>query len=65
MRYSCELSSYGRRQLHDRWAVDSGESWHMTSRRGGFYIYEPISSGSMFMGTLRDCWSWYCQTKNV
>jgi len=25
------ISSNGERQLHDRWIVDSGATWHMTS----------------------------------
>jgi len=40
----------GGRQLHAKWIVDSGATWHMTSNREWFYTYKPISGGSMFMG---------------
>ena len=30
--------------------MDSGATWHMTSRREWFHHYEPISGGSVFMG---------------
>ncbi|KAK7255724.1 hypothetical protein RIF29_29143 [Crotalaria pallida] len=44
------ISSKGRKQLPDVWIMDSGATWHMTSRRDWFCTYEPISEGSVFMG---------------
>lgn len=40
----------GRKQFSDVWLLDSGATWHMTSRREWFHKYEPISGGSVHMG---------------
>ncbi|XP_073133491.1 uncharacterized protein [Henckelia pumila] len=40
----------GRHKFCDAWIMDSGETWHMTSRREWFNQYEPVSGGSVFMG---------------
>lgn len=40
----------GRQKLTDVWIMDSGATWHMTSRREWFDQYEPISGGSVYMG---------------
>ncbi|KAH9769282.1 hypothetical protein KPL71_011940 [Citrus sinensis] len=42
--------SEGRKRLYDVWLIDSGATWHMTSRREWFHTYEPISGGSVDMG---------------
>ncbi|KAH9679836.1 hypothetical protein KPL71_026295 [Citrus sinensis] len=42
--------SEGRKRLYDVWLIDSGATWHMTSRREWFHTYEPISEGSVYMG---------------
>ncbi|KAH9648557.1 hypothetical protein KPL70_025642 [Citrus sinensis] len=42
--------SKGRKRLFDVWLIDSGATWHMTSRREWFHTYEPISGGSAYMG---------------
>ncbi|KAH9705857.1 hypothetical protein KPL70_012031 [Citrus sinensis] len=42
--------SEGRKRLSDVWLIDSGATWHMTSRRKWFHTYEPISGGSVYMG---------------
>ncbi|KAH9670456.1 hypothetical protein KPL70_016992 [Citrus sinensis] len=42
--------SEGRKRLSDVWLIDSGATWHMTSRREWFHTYEPISGGSVYMG---------------
>ncbi|KAH9800564.1 hypothetical protein KPL71_000708 [Citrus sinensis] len=42
--------SEGRKQLSDVWLIDSGATWHMTSRREWFHTYEHISGGSVYMG---------------
>ncbi|KAH9734072.1 Integrase catalytic domain-containing protein [Citrus sinensis] len=42
--------SEGRKRLSDVWLIDSGTTWHMTSRREWFHTYEPISGGSVYMG---------------
>ncbi|KAH9682249.1 hypothetical protein KPL71_027276 [Citrus sinensis] len=42
--------SEGRKRLSDVWLIDSGATWHMTSRREWFYTYVPISGGSVYMG---------------
>ncbi|KZV55537.1 hypothetical protein F511_09648 [Dorcoceras hygrometricum] len=34
----------------DAWIMDSGATWHMTSRREWFDQYEPVSGGSVFIG---------------
>ena len=34
----------------DNWLMDSGATWHMTSRREWFHQYQPISGESVFMG---------------
>jgi len=36
------ISSNGGRQLHDRWILDSGATWHMTPNRDWFYTYKPV-----------------------
>ncbi|KAH9658914.1 retrovirus-related pol polyprotein from transposon TNT 1-94-like protein [Citrus sinensis] len=38
------------KRLSDVWLIDSGATWHMTSRREWFHTYEPISGGSVYMG---------------
>ncbi|KAK9180413.1 hypothetical protein WN943_029622 [Citrus x changshan-huyou] len=49
--YSEETTvSKGRKRLSDVWLIDSGATWHMTSRREWFHTYEPISRGSVYMG---------------
>ncbi|RDX80297.1 hypothetical protein CR513_39162, partial [Mucuna pruriens] len=45
-----EITSKGGKQVHDKWIVDSGATWHMTPHRDWFHTYEPISGGSVFMG---------------
>ncbi|KAH9753523.1 hypothetical protein KPL71_015101 [Citrus sinensis] len=42
--------SEGRKRLSDVWLIDSGATWHMTSRREWFHTYEPISGGFVYMG---------------
>lgn len=37
-------------QLHHRWIVESGATWHLTPHRDRFYTYELISGGFVFMG---------------
>ncbi|KAH9689341.1 Integrase catalytic domain-containing protein [Citrus sinensis] len=44
------IVSEGRKRLSDVWLIDSGDTWHMTSRREWFYTYEPISGRSVYMG---------------
>ncbi|KAH9802840.1 retrovirus-related pol polyprotein from transposon TNT 1-94-like protein [Citrus sinensis] len=44
------IISKGRKRLFDVWLIDSGATWHMTSRREWFHTYEPISGGSVYMG---------------
>ncbi|KAF7825202.1 Retrovirus-related Pol polyprotein from transposon TNT 1-94 [Senna tora] len=44
------IGSEGGKQLTDVWIIDSGATWHMTSKRDWFCTYEPISGGSVFMG---------------
>ncbi|KAH9706497.1 hypothetical protein KPL70_012225 [Citrus sinensis] len=44
------IVSEGRKRLSDVWLIDSGATWHMTSRREWFHTYEPISGGSVYMG---------------
>ncbi|KAH9715183.1 hypothetical protein KPL71_020951 [Citrus sinensis] len=44
------IVSEGRKRLSDVWLIDSGATWHMTSRREWFHTYEPISGGSIYMG---------------
>lgn len=39
-----------RSELTDAWILDSGATWHMTSRRDWFHTYEPITVGSVYMG---------------
>ncbi|KAE8715084.1 1-phosphatidylinositol-3-phosphate 5-kinase FAB1B [Hibiscus syriacus] len=33
---------------HDIWLIDSGATYHMTSRREWFHHYEPVSGGSVY-----------------
>ena len=40
----------GRKQFTDVWLLDTGATWHMTSRREWFHNYKPISGGSVHMG---------------
>ncbi|XP_073130075.1 uncharacterized protein [Henckelia pumila] len=40
----------GRHIFSDAWIMDSGPTWHMTSRRKWFNYYEPVSGGSVLMG---------------
>ncbi|KAH9714562.1 hypothetical protein KPL71_020696 [Citrus sinensis] len=42
--------SEGRKRLYDVWIIDSGTTWHMTSRREWFHTYESISGESVYMG---------------
>ncbi|KAH9673800.1 hypothetical protein KPL70_018239 [Citrus sinensis] len=42
--------SEGKKRLSDVWLINSGATWHMTSRREWFHTYEPISGGSVYMG---------------
>ena len=44
------VGTKGENQLTDGWIVDSGATWHMTSRRDWFCTYEPVSKGHVFMG---------------
>ncbi|KAH9779421.1 hypothetical protein KPL71_007705 [Citrus sinensis] len=44
------IVSKGRKRLSDVWLIDSGATWHMTSRREWFHTYEPISGGSVYIG---------------
>ncbi|KAL4376081.1 hypothetical protein GQ457_02G039440 [Hibiscus cannabinus] len=46
----CEASTAmeGRKRFADIWLIDSGATYHMTSRREWFHNYEPISGGSMY-----------------
>ena len=39
-----------RKWLYDVWLIDSGATWHMTSRREWFHTYETISRGFVHMG---------------
>ena len=36
------IVSESRKQLSDVWLIDSGVTWHMTSRREWFHTYERI-----------------------
>ncbi|KAL4271204.1 hypothetical protein GQ457_13G028940 [Hibiscus cannabinus] len=38
----------GRKRFADIWLIDSGATYHMTSRREWFHNYEPISGGSVY-----------------
>ncbi|KAL4309312.1 hypothetical protein GQ457_01G041280 [Hibiscus cannabinus] len=38
----------GRKGFADIWLIDSGATYHMTSRREWFHNYEPISGGSVY-----------------
>ncbi|KAH9725713.1 hypothetical protein KPL70_007982 [Citrus sinensis] len=42
--------SEGRKRLSNVLLIDSGATWHMTSRREWFHTYELISGGSVYMG---------------
>ncbi|KAL4271938.1 hypothetical protein GQ457_13G028490 [Hibiscus cannabinus] len=46
----CEASTAmeGRKRFADIWLIDSGATYHMTSRREWFHNYEPISGGSVY-----------------
>ena len=37
------------RKFADIWLIDSGVTWHMTSRKKWFQQYEPILGGSVYM----------------
>ena len=39
-----------RKKFSDKWLIDSGATWHMTSRREWFQQYELVSRGSVYMG---------------
>ncbi|KAH9668792.1 Integrase catalytic domain-containing protein [Citrus sinensis] len=43
-------SRKGRKGLSDVWLIDSGATWHMTSRKEWFHTYEPISRGYVYLG---------------
>ncbi|KAE8667838.1 hypothetical protein F3Y22_tig00112368pilonHSYRG00011 [Hibiscus syriacus] len=38
----------GRKRYADIWLIDSGATYHMTSRREWFHHYEPVSGGSVY-----------------
>ncbi|KAE8707248.1 tir-nbs resistance protein [Hibiscus syriacus] len=46
----CETSTTveGRKRFADIWLIDSGATYHMTSRRKWFYHYELVSGGSVY-----------------
>lgn len=46
----CEASiaREGRKRFADIWLIDSGATYHMTSRKEWFHHYEPISGGSVY-----------------
>ncbi|KAK8991373.1 hypothetical protein V6N11_062388 [Hibiscus sabdariffa] len=46
----CEASTTmeGRKRFADIWLIDSGATYHMTSRREWFHNYESISGGSVY-----------------
>ncbi|KAE8670544.1 hypothetical protein F3Y22_tig00112127pilonHSYRG00101 [Hibiscus syriacus] len=46
----CEASTTveGRKRFTDTWLIDSGATYHMTSRREWFHQYEPVSGGSVY-----------------
>ena len=46
----CEASiaREGRKRFADKWLIDSGATYHMTSRKEWFHHYEPISGGSVY-----------------
>ncbi|KAE8698455.1 Detected protein of unknown function [Hibiscus syriacus] len=46
----CEASTTveGRKRYTDIWLIDSGATYHMTSRREWFHHYEPVSGGSVY-----------------
>ncbi|KAE8686785.1 cytochrome c bioproteinsis protein CCS1 [Hibiscus syriacus] len=46
----CEASTTveGRKRFADIWLIDSGATYHMTSRREWFHHYEPVSGGSVY-----------------
>ncbi|KAE8731030.1 putative LRR receptor-like serine/threonine-protein kinase [Hibiscus syriacus] len=46
----CEASTTveGRKRFADIWLIDSGVTYHMTSRREWFHHYEPVSGGSVY-----------------
>ncbi|KAE8727661.1 hypothetical protein F3Y22_tig00005406pilonHSYRG00056 [Hibiscus syriacus] len=46
----CEASTTvkGRKRFVDIWLIDSGATYHMTSRREWFHHYEPVSGGSVY-----------------
>ncbi|KAE8686612.1 Methyl esterase 17 [Hibiscus syriacus] len=46
----CEASTTveGRKKFADIWLIDSGATYHMTSRKEWFHHYEPVSGGSVY-----------------
>ncbi|KAE8694615.1 putative pentatricopeptide repeat-containing protein [Hibiscus syriacus] len=46
----CEASTTieGKKRYADIWLIDSGATYHMTSRREWFHHYEPVSGGSVY-----------------
>ncbi|KAE8733040.1 Detected protein of unknown function [Hibiscus syriacus] len=46
----CEASTTveGRKRFADIWLIDSGATYHMTSRREWFHHYKPVSGGSVY-----------------
>ncbi|WVY98692.1 hypothetical protein V8G54_030843 [Vigna mungo] len=42
------VNSNGERQLHDRWIIDLGATWHMTSNRDWFYIPMNLSQVDLY-----------------
>ncbi|KAH9670648.1 hypothetical protein KPL70_017055 [Citrus sinensis] len=40
----------GKKRLSDVWLIDSGATWHMTSRKEWFHTYEHISEKYVYMG---------------
>ncbi|KAE8655608.1 F-box family protein, putative isoform 2 [Hibiscus syriacus] len=46
----CEASTTveGRKRFEDIWLINSGATYHMTSRREWFHHYEPVSGGSVY-----------------
>ncbi|KAE8678869.1 hypothetical protein F3Y22_tig00111402pilonHSYRG00400 [Hibiscus syriacus] len=46
----CEVSTTveRRKRFADIWIIDSGATYHMTSRREWFHHYEPVSGGSVY-----------------
>ena len=44
------MVSEGKKWIFDVWLINSGVTWHMTSRRELFNKYKPILGGSIYMG---------------